>query len=199
MKWYLSQIKSLAKEIKSSNNSLITSASRQGDKTRQNEREDVKKNSVVETTSNINASYIGKMLFFAYDPKTKDKLPYWDQFPLVFPLKMQKGGMLGINMHYLPPYERARLMTALYSRINTQKLDERSKLYLSYKILNESTKFRAFRPCIKRYLTGHFRSRLMVISGTEWNKVLLLPISNFMKMSEYLVWQASIDKIRNHK
>ena len=30
---------------------------------------------------------IGKMYFFFYDPKHKDKLPVYDRFPMVFPIE----------------------------------------------------------------------------------------------------------------
>jgi hypothetical protein len=43
----------------------------------------------------------GEMYLFAYDPKTKEDLPYYDRFPLVFPFRKVKGGFYGINMHYL--------------------------------------------------------------------------------------------------
>jgi hypothetical protein len=61
---------------------------------------------------------IGKMYSFVYDPKTKEQLPYYDIYPLVFPIEYYNDGFLGINLHYLPPVLRARLMDALYETIN---------------------------------------------------------------------------------
>ena len=42
---------------------------------------------------------------FFYDPKPEQKknLPYFDMFPLVFPLRRMGDGFTGINVHYLPP------------------------------------------------------------------------------------------------
>ena len=34
-----------------------------------------------------NNAIIGRMYFYFYDPKTKDKLPYYDRFPLVLPIE----------------------------------------------------------------------------------------------------------------
>jgi hypothetical protein len=59
---------------------------------------------------------IGRMYMFSYDAKWKDKLPYWDAFPLIFPIDFKKDGFLGINLHYLPPVLRAKLMDELYTR-----------------------------------------------------------------------------------
>ena len=45
---------------------------------------------------------MGKMYLFNYDPKHKDTLPYYDRYPLIFPVNKAPGGFYGINMHYLP-------------------------------------------------------------------------------------------------
>ena len=42
----------------------------------------------------------GRLNMFIYDPKTKNRLPYYDVFPLVLPLEPIKGGFLGLNFHY---------------------------------------------------------------------------------------------------
>ena len=40
---------------------------------------------------------IGKLYFFAYDPKWKDKLSKYDKFPMVFPIELYGDGFLGLN------------------------------------------------------------------------------------------------------
>ena len=40
----------------------------------------------------------GNMYMFFYDPKTKDKLPYYDRFPLVFPFRKTENGFMGLNL-----------------------------------------------------------------------------------------------------
>ena len=44
----------------------------------------------------------GRMSMFFYDPKFKQRLPYYDTFPLLLPLEPMKGGFIGLNFHYLP-------------------------------------------------------------------------------------------------
>ena len=43
--------------------------------------------------------FFGKLNMFFYSPKYKDKLPYYDRFPLVLPLESFRGGFLGINLY----------------------------------------------------------------------------------------------------
>jgi hypothetical protein len=66
----------------------------------------------------IDEKSIGKMYTFFYDPKHKETLPYYDLFPLIFVVGPAAGGFLGINLHYLPPVLRAKLMDSLYQILN---------------------------------------------------------------------------------
>ena len=95
-------------------------------------------------------TFPGRMYTFFYDPKTKRDLPYYDRFPLIFKIKNIDGGFLGINMHYLPPQLRARLMDALYPLATNRNYDETTRLRLTYEILNSATKYRFFKPTIKK-------------------------------------------------
>ena len=45
----------------------------------------------------------GSMFMYFYDPKHKEKLPFYDRFPLTIPVEPAPGGFRGINLHYLPP------------------------------------------------------------------------------------------------
>lgn len=137
----------------------------------------------------------GKLLMYQYDAKHKDTLPYWDKFPVVFPLNLYKDSFLGLNLHYLPPVHRIRLLDALYETLNNERYDDTTKMQISYKILNTSAKFTYFKPCIKKYLYSQLRSKLVEIPIDEWDYVSFLPIARFQKASQQTVWNESIDKI----
>lgn len=139
---------------------------------------------------------IGQMMLFEYDPKHKDTLPYYDRFPLIFPINIAKGGFLGMNMHYLPPRLRAQLMDALYDTANNERYDEKTRLDISYRILSQSSKFRLFKPTVKRYLTKHVRSRFVRINASEWDIALFLPLQSFQKGSVQKVYADSRKIIR---
>ena len=137
----------------------------------------------------------GEMYLFAYDPKTKDDLPYYDRFPLVFPFRKVTGGFYGINMHYLPPLLRAKLMDALYDTINNDKMDETTRLRINYRILQSAAKFRFFEPCVKHYLNNHVKSRFLQVDPTQWDVALFLPLERFAKASKLKVYADSKKKI----
>ena len=151
------------------------------------------KNSTATLTSE---GQIGQMMLFEYDPKHKDTLPYYDRFPLIFPINIAKGGFLGMNMHYLPPRLRAQLMDALYDTANNERYDEKTRLEISYRILSQSSKYRLFKPTVKRYLTKHVRSRFVRINASEWDIALFLPLQSFQKGSVQKVYADSRKIIR---
>lgn len=140
---------------------------------------------------------IGRMYMFAYDAKWKDKLPYWDAFPLIFPIDFKKDGFLGINLHYLPPILRAKLMDELYTKADRKDYNEITRLKISYEILSSASRFKLFRPCIKRYLYSHVKSQFRNIPTEQWDLSLFLPLAKWNSASEEQVWADSrkiIDK-----
>ena len=133
----------------------------------------------------------GMMYTFAYDPKHKDTLPYYDRFPLIFPINKTKGGFMGINFHYLPPTMRGQLMDALYGITNNKRYDESTRLVASYDLLNSAAKFRFFKPALKQYLNKQMKSRFIYINPTEWDIALFLPLAQFEKASKQKVYADS--------
>lgn len=134
---------------------------------------------------------IGQMFMFFYDPKLKETLPYYDTFPLIFLIGFKENGFMGINLHYLPPVLRARLMDALYQTINNQRYNDTTKLRISYEILSGASRFRYFKPCVKHYLWEHVRGNYLNIEPTNWDSALMLPTEQFKKATSERVWRES--------
>ena len=126
------------------------------------------------------APEIGKMYLFQYDALHKDKLPYWDRWPLIFPFDVNvAGGFYGINLHYLPPGARISLMTALIKAQGEadKHLDQDYNLVLSYEILKG---FKPAKRCIKRYLVTQLKTNLYGITGEDWSYAAALPLQKFV-------------------
>jgi len=149
-----------------------------------------------ELIQRLSMQSIGKLYLFRYDPKTKDKLPYYDIFPLVFPVEYYSDSFLGINLHYLPLPYRAKLMNGLYELINNNKMDSTTQLKMSYKILKSMSSLKYFQPCLKRYLINHVASKFLYVKPIYWDMALFLPLERFQKKSSSQVYSESIKKVR---
>ena len=134
---------------------------------------------------------IGRMFFFSYDPKTKDKLPFYDRFPLVLPIEQYDDGFLGLNLHYLSFKDRAGLLGALYSFRNNDKWNHTTKIQASYDLISRTSRLAIARPCIKRYLFSHVRSRFIEITADEWEIAIFLPVERFVGASSSKVHKIS--------
>ena len=138
---------------------------------------------------------VGKMYVYFYDPKYKETLPYYDRFPLTILVGPARGGFYGLNLHYLPLDIRAKFLDGLLDTINNERYDESTRFRLSYSMLQRATKLRAFKPCFKRYLTKHVRSRFAMVQAPEWEIATFLPTADFEKASSSSVYRDSRRKM----
>lgn len=147
-------------------------------------------------TNDTRKFLIGGMYFFVYNPKTKAELPYYDRFPLVIPLKREADGFLGLNIHYLPIRYRIQLLKKMLPLALYDGEDIR-RLRVTYDILSSSSRYREFRPCIKKYLLPNIKSRIIKVESKEWDTALFLPVHQFKKAKVQTVWKESVEQIRN--
>lgn len=162
------------------------------EKARQQRSADVYPDNIIKSSDARKSQvFIGRMYHFKYEPKGEKNLPYYDRFPLIFMVGPAAGGFYGINLHYLPPQLRARLMDSLYDITNNTKYDESTKLKVTYDVLNSASKFRFFKPTFKHYLNSQVRSKFIEINSTEWDTALFLPTERFMKAKKTKVWSDS--------
>ena len=115
----------------------------------------------------------GFLNMYIYAPKLKDKLPYYDTFPLIMYLKPAEKGFYGLNFHYLPYALRARLLDAA----GQDKLD-----------VNAVSRSNLTKPTIKRYLFGYLRSMCLRIDPEDNLTAIMLPVQRFKKASDNRVW-----------
>ncbi len=128
---------------------------------------------------------LGRYYFYFYDPKLKETLPMYDKFPLTIPMNYYEDGFLGLNLHYLSQGSRIQLHSRLMTLANDASIPEDMKIGARYEILKSTQKYRAFKPCIKRYLYNHIQSKFLNINPMFWEMALFLPVQQFRKGSPY--------------
>ena len=139
----------------------------------------------------------GGLYYFYYDPKTKSDLPYYDRFPLVLILEKYPDGFLGLNLHYLPLKYRIVFLAKLMQFASYTEDHEIKRLRVTYDILAASKRMKEFKPCVKQYLHGHVRSKILAVHPDEWDIATFLPVQQFKKANAAKVWKESMEQIRN--
>jgi hypothetical protein len=134
---------------------------------------------------------VGNMYMFFYDPKHKDTLPYYDTFPLVIVVGPAEGGFYGLNLHYLPPILRAKMLDALMDITSNTKFNDSTRFKMSYELLVKSSKLKYFQPCFKHYLNEHVQSKFSMVPAPEWEIATFLPTADFRKANSKKVYYDS--------
>lgn len=152
---------------------------------------------------------VGKMYMYQYDAKhknDKNKLPYWDVFPLAIIIDVQDDYFLTMNIHYIRPDHRLVLLDELYAlksnrnndeytKINFNKIrDEEELAFTNYQLLSKASKSRYYKPCIKKHLISHIKSEATLIAPKFWDLVVFLPTELFVGASTSKVWSDSEKK-----
>ena len=121
----------------------------------------------------------GIMNLFGYDPKHKDKLPYYDTFPLILPLEPAKGGFIGLNFHYLKPGARVAFLRSLANEATDKRFDKKTRYNINWR----NNTF--MRKTAKHYLFNHVRTSFLNITAEEMAIAIFLPVARFKKGSPY--------------
>lgn len=149
--------------------------------------------------------HVGKLAMFFYDPKMKEELPYYDRNPLIMLLSVDSEGFTAINFHYLYPLLRANLLDMIMADTEYKFLKNpeearynrfaRRQLNMSYRKLQGLCASGLYKPCVKRYLWKHVRSRFYLIDPDDWATLLPLPLERFEKKTAQRVWEDSFNKV----
>jgi hypothetical protein len=75
--------------------------------------------------------------------------------------------------------------------------DEIKRMRVTYDILNASKRFREFKPCIKKYLFPHIKSRILAVQPDEWETAMYLPVHQFKGEKPQQIWKESMEEVRN--
>lgn len=144
-----------------------------------------------EPLKQVSTEIVGSMYMFFYDPKHKKTLPYYDTFPLVIVVGPAEGGFLGLNLHYLPPILRAKMLDGLMEITTNNKFNSTTRFKMTYELLAKASKLKYFKPCLKHYLNEQVQSKFALVPAPEWEIATFLPTANFRKANSKKVYADS--------
>lgn len=132
----------------------------------------------------------GQMFVYSYDAKNAETLDYWDRFPLILFLDINRhGNFLGLNLHYLPPPARAIILGKLMSVVNSKTLRHDTKLKITYKMVKSMSEYKPLQFAIKSYIPNRIQGKIVRIQpGLEWAHAIFFPSEMFVGASKRSVW-----------
>lgn len=138
--------------------------------------------------------FYGELALFGYDAKHKDTLPYWDAFPLIIVTKIRPNGFSGLNLHYMPPQARKKIIKYMIHYKNKSQ----SPLLYAHKVIPilQSISQSDIGFCYKNYLGDHVRTKFVTVGTDYWELACELPLQEFRKASAREVWA---DRVKRRK
>jgi len=131
----------------------------------------------------------GQMIFFGYDPKYKEELPFYDKFPLLLPFYIDSTHFMGLNLHYLPPPKRLIILDKLVQTAVDKTLPDKMKLKLSWSLLTSLSENKLVKYSVKKYLYGHVKTNFINVPTSDWPLAIWLPMARFEKANQQEVWK----------
>ena len=115
----------------------------------------------------------GMLNLFSYRPKDPTRIPYYDTFPIVLPVRRLKTGFAGLNFHYLSIPMRVKLL----ERIAVAYGDETAQ---TARVTWDKVKaFRFVAPTIRQYNKKQVKSLFLRIPLDDMLIGALLPVQRF--------------------
>jgi hypothetical protein len=154
-------------------------------------------NRLIREGNQVTRIFPGEMYLFRYDPKLKEQLQYFDIYPLVLPFRRLENGFLGINLHYLPYGIRKFTLEQLSTFVIDKRMNDDTRIRLSWRLLESSVKFEPAKACVKHYLIDQVQTRFLKIPFPDWTIATQLPVERFIGAQKFTVWRDTRRKYRN--
>lgn len=135
----------------------------------------------------------GSMYMYYYNPKYRETLEYYDNFPMVIPYAKTSNGFMGLNLHYVPPKIRVVMLDKLLEHASNPNLSKTTRILYTWQIAKSISNQPWAEACIHRYLDGYVMSRFVKIDPKNWVNACMLPVQRFKKATAEEVWRKSLN------
>ena len=82
-----------------------------------------------------------------------------------------------------------KVLQSLSDLATDERLDENTRVNLSWRLLESYSKLKPIKACVKHYLTNNIQSRFLNIPYPDWVIASQLPVENFQKKEKSSVWK----------
>nr|CAI3971074.1 DNA end protector [Ochrobactrum phage ORM_20] len=132
----------------------------------------------------------GQVYTYSYQPKHAETLPYYDRFPLMILLDQQKNGnFLGLNLHYLNPVPRSRILGMLIETVGANTMRHDTQLKITYGMTQQLAQYKPLGFALKSYIPSHIQGKMVRIQPADWAHAVVFPSQLFVGKSQESIWK----------
>lgn len=137
----------------------------------------------------------GQIFTYSYHPKHAETLPYYDRFPLILFLDVQKNGnLLGLNLHYLNPVIRSRILGKLIGTVASNVIRHDNRIKITYGMVKELAAYKPLQFAIKSYIPRNIAGKMVRIPPIAWSHAVVFPSQLFVGKSDGSIWKEAVRK-----
>ena len=128
-----------------------------------------------DTSKNLKRKLPGQVLLFRYKPSSRTRI--FDRYPLVLVTGIGDGGFYGINLHYIPPKDRFKMILLMNSlMLNPKEKDPQRVRIKIMSVLNKKifTKYSGI--VFNKYNVSNINGKLKITTPEEWTQFAFLPM-----------------------
>ena len=124
---------------------------------------------------NVKTTLRGQVLLFQYRPKDKPK--FYDRFPLIIVLDFKGRNLLGLNLHYVPPLDRLRLLALMNTLIFNKNESNFQKTRIRIlSLLNKQIFAKYLGTAVNYYTVENIVGKPKITTPEEWTHFAFLPL-----------------------
>ena len=124
---------------------------------------------------NVKTTLRGQVLLFQYRPKDKPK--FYDRFPLIIVLDFKGRNLLGLNLHYVPPLDRLRLLALMNTLIfNKNESNFQNTRIRILSLLNKQIFAKYLGTAVNYYTVENIVGKPKITTPEEWTHFAFLPL-----------------------
>jgi hypothetical protein len=147
-----------------------------------------------DTTKNIKRKLPGQVLLFKYKPSTRTRI--FDRYPLVLVTGIGGGGFYGINLHYIPPKDRFKMIMLMNTlMLNPKETDPHRIRIKIMSILNKKIFAKYTGVVFNQYNVSNIIGKPKITTPEEWTQFAFLPM--FKGISPSKLYSEILKETRN--
>ena len=124
---------------------------------------------------NVKTKLLGQVLLFGYKPASKVK--FFDRYPLVIVTKITGSGFSGINLHYIPPIDRLKMILLMSYLLYDRKEEDVQKMRVKVLSLMNKKIFTKYQSTVlNNYSVQNIVGKPKITKPEEWANFAFLPV-----------------------
>lgn len=144
---------------------------------------------------NLKRRILGQVVLFHYRPSPKMK--FFDRYPLVIITGIHETGFSGINLHYIPPIDRIKMILLMGAAVFNRKETDIQKIRVRIlSLLNKKIFTKYYGTVYNNYTTRNILGKAKITTPEEWAHFAFLPM--FKGISPSKLYSDILKEVNNN-